>query len=308
MKLRNKVLLLIVVLITTMVNVNASVKVPGPLVTTQWLSSNINNVVLLDIQAKVQNGMKTIDGATIVNWKEVRAKKSEDGMELIKMLPSKKAFNELMQKLGVNNDSTIIITSAAKDASTTFLGTRLYWQLKYFGHDNVAILNGGNAKWYKEKRSIAASKTPVKGNFIATAERKNLLATTLDVEKAVKEKSSVLVDGREENQYLGLFYKKKYVYDAGHIPGAKNAFGGTFLQHGKISTFQDANTIKKIFDAKGINTTNSGISYCNSGHMASGIWFMQSEILGNKNFKVYDGSMHAWTKGNKRAVNTIVYE
>lgn len=308
MKLRNSVLILATMLISMMINANASVQVPSPLVSTQWLSSNMNNVVLLDVQAKVKKGMKTIDGAVIVNWKEVRAKKSENGMKLIKMLPSKQAFNKFMQKLGVNNNSTIIITSASKDASSTFLGTRLYWQLKYFGHDNVAILNGGNAKWHKEKRSMTASKIPNKGNFIATTERNDMLATTSDVEKAVKSKNSVLVDGREENQYLGLFYKKKYVYDAGHIPGAKNAFGGTFLNHGKVSTFQDAKIIKKIFDAKDITTANNGISYCNSGHMASGIWFMQSEILGNKNFKVYDGSMHAWTKGNKRAVNTIVYE
>jgi len=307
MVLKNK-LLTFVALLAMSLQVSASITIDTPLVSTYWLLDHQNEVIVLDVQKKIKKGMKTIDGAILVDWSKVRAKKTEDGMALIKMLPTKSEFNKHMQSLGVNNNSAIVITTSGKDTSNTFLGTRLYWQLKYYGHDNVAILNGGNAKWQHEKKPMGHTKKPSKGSFVATTERKNLLATTSDVEKAVKSGDTTLVDSREEDQYLGLFYKKKYVYKAGHIPGAKLAFGGTFLKHGKGKTFQTKETMREIFKAKGITTTDKGIAYCNSGHLGSGLWFVQHEVLGNKSFKLYDGSMHAWTKGNKRPTNKIIFE
>ncbi|MBD3842893.1 MAG: sulfurtransferase [Campylobacterales bacterium] len=308
MKFKNKVLGIVAIFASILVSVQASVTVPSPLISTDWLSKNKNDVIILDVQAKITKKMKTIDGATIVDWKNVRDKKSEDGMNLIKMVPSKDTFSKLMQSLGVNNNSAIVITSSSNDAGSTFLGTRLYWQLKYFGHDNVALLDGGNAKWESEKRTMGESATPSKGNFVAKTERKELLATTSDVETALRNKDTIILDGRPEEQYLGLFYKTKYVYGAGHIPGAKLAYGDIFLTHGKIKTFQDKATIQKIFDAKNIDTSAKSISYCNSGHMASGLWFIEHELLGNKNIKLYDGSAHAWTKSKNRPMTTFKYE
>ena len=308
MKFTSKIVGMIIVFISLMVNLQGSVTVPGPLVSTNWLAQHKNDVIILDVQKKVKKGMKTIAGASIIGWKNVRAKKNENGMKLIKMVPTKNAFSKLMQQHGVNNNSTVIITSSAKDASTTFLGTRLYWQLKYFGHDNVALLNGGNAKWKKEKRAMSTATRVSKGNFIAKTERKEILATTADVEKSLHNKDTLFLDAREEDQYLGLFYKTKYVYGAGHIPGAKLAYGDIFLKHGKIKTFQDNATIQKIFNAKDINTDAKSISYCNSGHMGSGLWFIEHELLGNKRAKLYDGSMHAWTKSKNRPISAFKYE
>jgi thiosulfate/3-mercaptopyruvate sulfurtransferase len=252
---------------------------------------------------------KRIAGATLVPWKKVRAKAKENGVDLIKMAPSKAAFEELMQSLGVNNDSAIVITSDAKDDSTTFLGTRLYWQLKYYGHDNVALLNGGNAKWFDEKRATATNSPDRKtGNFVASAERKDILATTEDVEKAINDESISLIDTRSQDQYLGLYYKKSYVYSPGHIPTAKSADGDIFLKYGGVKTFHPADQVKLALEAKGIKPDAPSIIYCNSGHLASGVWFIQHELLGNKNASVYDGSMHAWTKDGGRQVVTMKME
>ncbi|ALE53095.1 hypothetical protein SP60_07780 [Candidatus Thioglobus autotrophicus] len=307
MMLKNKLLIFTTMLFAMVLQANASITIGTPLVSTYWLSDHKDKVIVLDVQKKIKKDMKTIAGAVLVDWSKVRAKKTEEGMGLIKMLPTKVEFNKHMQSLGVNNNSAIVITTSGDGASNIFLGTRLYWQLKYYGHDNVAMLDGGNAKWNNEKKAMGHGATLSKGSFVSTTERKELLATTSDVEKAVESGDTVLVDSREEDQYLGLFYKKKYVYKAGHIPGGKSAFGGTFLKH-KGKTFQTKKNIADIFKAKGITTTGKGIAYCNSGHWGSGTWFIQHEILGNKNFKLYDGSMHAWTKGNKRLVNKIIYE
>lgn len=283
--------------------------VPNPLVETNWLESNLQNVVLLDVRSKAKQDSQRIAGATLVPWKKVRAKKKENGVDLIKMLPEKSAFEELMQSVGVNNDSMIVITSESTNEDNTFLGTRLYWQLKYFGHDNVSLLNGGNAKWFKEERASAnKNSSHDKGTFKVSKVNKDILATTEDVEKAITDKNTTLIDVRSEDMYLGLFYKKKYVYGAGHIPGAKSAHGDLFLQHGKIKTFHAPEKIKKVLMAKGIDPESKAIVYCNSGHLASGVWFIEHEILGNKNATLYDGSMHAWTKDSDRPVISMKVE
>ncbi len=286
-----------------------ALELPGVLVDTNWLAEHGKEVVLLDVRKTVVKDSPRIPNATLVPWGKVRAKKHEDGMDLIKMLPRKQDFEKLMQQLGVNNNSTVIITSPANDASNVFLGTRLYWQLKYFGHDKVALLNGGNAKWFKEKRAQSNHSAAIKeGNFSAQAEHKELLATTADVQKSLGKKHITLIDARPQDMYLGLFYKKSYVYAAGHIPGAKSADGDIFLQHGTVKTFHQAEKIKQALQAKGIKSENETIAYCNSGHLASGLWFIEHELLGNDKAKLYDGSMHAWTKDNKRQVVSMKME
>lgn len=137
---------------------------------------------------------------------------------------------------------------------------------------------------------------------------KDILATTEDIEKALNDKNITLIDARSEDMYLGLFYKKKYVYGAGHIPGAKSADGDIFLKHGNVKTFHAPEKIKTALMAKGIDPESKSIAYCNSGHLASGIWFIVHEILGNKNAALYDGSMHAWTKDSDRPVISMKVE
>ena len=282
--------------------------IPSPLVETEWLGSNLSNIVLLDVRKKFKDDTKRIAGATIVPWGKVRAKRTIKGVDLIKMLPEKKDFENLMQSVGVNNDSIVVITSESIDSDTTFFGTRLYWQLKYFGHENVALLQGGNAKWFKEKRSLS-TKNPAnkKGNFKASKEDKTILATTADIEKALADKSITLIDARSEDMYLGLF-NKSYVSGAGHISGAKSADGAIFLKHGKVKTFHKSEKIKTALLAKGINPEANTIVYCNSGHLGSGLWFIEHELLGNKNASLYDGSMHEWTKDNAHSVVSMKVE
>ena len=138
------------------------------------------------------------------------------------MIPPTFAFEKLMQEAGVNNNSAIVIVSKGAGNGDMTMATRVYWQLKYFGHDNMAILNGGMGQWLVDGRKISSSKEKVsKGNWKATAERKEILATSEDVVAAVKAKGQ-LMDTRALSLYLGTWRKKSYVYANGHIPGAKN--------------------------------------------------------------------------------------
>lgn len=295
--------------------VTAAATLPGPLVETDWLSKNKGSVTILDVRKdtksftgkpKFKKDKKTkktklskvgghIPGALLVNYSKLRVSRKINGKKVDKIVPIKADFEKFMQSVGLNkNDSVIIVSKGASNSDVT-MASRLYWQLKYFGHQHVAILNGGMAQWIIDKRKVSKKASKAKtGNWQASAGNKSILASSKDVSNAVKGKNAQLVDTRSIGLYLGT-WKKSYVYSKGHIPGAKsypNELMTTSKMPVKFITKADT---KSLFNALSVNTKSDTITYCNSGHLASGTWFLLHEVLGNKKVKLYDGSMHQWT-------------
>ncbi|MGB5337499.1 MAG: rhodanese-like domain-containing protein, partial [Gammaproteobacteria bacterium] len=189
----------------------------------------------------------------------------------------------------------IVIVSKGQNNDHLTMATRLYWQLKYFGHDNMGILNGGVAAWLADGRQVASGASkPLPGDWQAGAGRNAILASTADVAAAVKSGDAQLVDTRSLSQYLGTA-KKPYVHAMGHIPGAKVYPYELMNTAGESARFLPAEKLGQLMVAMDIDEDAATITYCNSGHLASGGWFIMSELLGNKNVRLYDGSMHEWT-------------
>lgn len=288
---------------------------PGPVVDSAWLAKNMDKVVILDVRKDVKSftakpaykkNKKTgklklvrvgghIKGARLINYKKVRAKRKIDGKTVTRMLPAKADFEKLIQAAGLNKDSAVVIVSKGQSGGDVTIATRMYWQLKYFGHTDMAILDGGMAQWLKDgyKVSTETSKAS-KGNWRATAENKSILASSDDVAKAVDDKAVQLVDARVLSQYLGT-YKKSYVYAKGHVPTAKTFPVELLTNPGGVARFTSSKDFSTLAKEFGIDTKKPAITYCNSGHLASGAWFIMSEVMGNKQAKLYDGSMHQWT-------------
>ncbi len=288
---------------------------PGPLVETDWLAGNLGKVVVLDVRKDVRSfttaprwvrDKKTgkrrlvrvgghIEGARLIDYSKIRTTREMHGHKVTRMIPPKDQFEKVMRAAGVNAGDAIVIVSKGLGSGDVTMATRLYWQLKYFGHDELAILNGGLAKWLKEGRPVTtAAGRPRPGTWTARTERRELLATSEEVAEAVRKRSAQLVDTRPLSQYLGI-YHKSYVYAPGHIPGAK-PFPNELLTRPKApATFVPVQDLRTLARELGIKPDASTITYCNSGHLASGSWFVFSELLGNKQVKLYDGSMHEWT-------------
>ena len=292
-----------------------ALSVPNPLVETGWLEKNKKDVVILDIRQDIKSFNKKplfkidkkkkkkslvkvgghIPGATLVNYKKIRGNKMIDGRKVIKMNLDKAAFEKLMQSSGVNKDSAVVIMSKGQINDDITMATRLYWSMKYYGHDNMAILNGGMAQWILDKRKVSIKKSKVKkGNWVATAERSSILATSQDVVTAVEDKNIQLLDARALSLYLGTWRKKSYVFASGHIPSAKN-YPHELLTGNMPAKFVSNSMTKEMLQQLGLNINDTTVAYCNSGHLATGVWFVMSELMGKKNVKLYDGSMHQWT-------------
>ena len=293
-----------------------AVTVPGPLVDTAWLAVSQKGVVILDVRKKTAGYYADpknkslgkihghIPGAMLVEYKRVRTKRKDGKYELKGMIPAKGDFEKLMRESGVDNESTVIITSEGLSSKDIAYATRLYWTLKYFGHDNVALLDGGTLKWILDKHPLSATIPPVKlGNFTARTERKALVAGAVDVVSTLRGGADQLVDTRPLDYYLGLV-KKPYVDTKGHIPGAK-VFPHSLLVGHVPATFYSTERLKGVMKSLDIDVARPTITYCNSGSLASATWFVMNELLGNNRVRLYDGSMNEWTKDPARPVEGV---
>lgn len=298
----------------------AATRVPGPLVDTGWLATQLQNpdVIIIDVRDDPANfdrqhteKEKTdpkapivghIPGARLLDWKLVRETREIDGVKLDKMVPLPQNFEVVMRKLGVRNDQAIIIAVNGMDSSAVTMGTRVYWTLKYFGHDNMALLDGGLKKWRAESRPVVHENPAIAASqFVAGAVRNELLAQLGDVQKAAATGGSQLVDGRTADYYIGQNMTSD-VKGKGHIPGSRMMAHKDLIDE-KTGTFLPKGELLVLASDAGIKADGEAITYCNTGHLGSGPWFVLSEVLGNSKAKLYDGSMHEWTKDSSRPLS-----
>ncbi len=299
-----------------------SAETPKPLVEVEWLSNNLDKVAILDVRAETKSftsapvfksDEKTkkqylervgghISSARIVLYKNVRGEHKINNKKIKYMLPKKAIFEALIQKAGINKDSSIVITTNAESDFDLTMATRMFWQLKYYGHDDVSILNGGTAQWIIDGHHVETkSSKNASGNWEAIDERKDIYATSEEVAAAIDNKGTQVLDIRPLNQYLGV-HKSSKTTAKGHISTAK-LYSLDLISNRKMPVkFSTTAELQEVAKALGVQTDISSITYCNSGHMASGGWFVLHELLGNQNVKLYDGSMHQWTVENRPVV------
>ena len=186
--------------------------------------------------------------------------------------------------------------------SDVTMAARVYWQIKYYGQEEIAILDGGTAQWLIDGYDISPISSKIStGNWKVKVERRELLASSEDVVAAM-DKDIQLVDIRPLGQYLGV-HKSSKVDKNGHIPSAKS-FPTELITNKKMPVkFLSISQLQETFNALGIKSDTNSITYCNSGHMAAGGWFAMYALLGNENVKLYDGSMHQWTLEKRPVVS-----
>jgi thiosulfate/3-mercaptopyruvate sulfurtransferase len=299
-----------------------AVELPGPVVDGQWLAKNLGEVQVVDIRSDksftgkpvfetdAKSGKKTLSelgghlaNALAVSFGTIRASRMINGEKVNYLVPEKADFQKLMQKAGLRADKPIVIVTKGMNAAEIDEGLRLFWQLKYFGENRVAMLDGGLAAWVADGRQVVSTApAAATGDWTAKAEQDELLATPDEV--AAAGSNTQIIDARGAAQYFGLG-KRDYVSSFGHIKGAKLLPPEIlFRKDGPAVKFFSPQTYRAIFAMSGIATDRPAITYCNSGHLASGPWFIEHELIGNQHVQLFDGSMHFWTL-EKRPVESV---
>ena len=278
-----------------------------PLVSADWLKQNLGKpgVVLLDVtsgggRSKADFAAAHIPGAVFTDyakggWRE----KNAAGIN--GMLPPPEKLEALIGAHGIDNATHVVLIPMGKNAQDTGAATRLYWTFKVLGHDSVSILDAGFVGWTKDvdkatNKSVnpleSGDSAPQAKTFKAKL-RPEMIAGKDDVKAAMSEKLP-LVDNRPSDFFLGVS-KSGDAKVAGTIPGATN-LPEAWLTVNNSGKFRSKEQLSKLYQTAGVPTSGKQVNFCNTGHWASLGWFVSSEIMGNKDAKMYDGSMAEWSQ------------
>jgi len=288
---------------------------PGPLVDTQWLAANADKVQIVEVRGNAKSftaqpeiavdakGKKSIEdigghipGSVLVDAKKMRVDRKYGDLTVKYMIPEAADFEKYVRSSGVVAGKPMVLVPMGAEVADINDALRMYWQFKVYGEDEMAVLDGGYTAWLLEGRAWSKDAPATSGNWSVKADRTaQYFATSEDVAKAAANKSATLVDSRDAPLFYGLV-KRDYVYGHGHIDGAKlYPTDLMFKTSGGALKFMPPSTYRGLLAAQGIDDKAAAITYCNSGHLSSGPWFLMSEVLGNKQVKLYDGSLHQWT-------------
>lgn len=269
-----------------------------PLVSTEWLQENLGNdrLLILDTRSPISKSGKDdylkghIPGAI---WSEYPGywRTERDGVEGV--LPSIDKMEAVLSDLGVSDEKAVVIVPHGKSSLEFGAATRIYWTFRYLGHENVAILDGGQAAWAAENRPQETGNVVPEGDLFVAEPNEALLVATNQVAEDLGS-SAVLLDARPAKQFVGQ-EKHKAAARFGHIPGAVNFDQDTFYDH-KTNRLKSPAELAALEPASVKDSDAPVISYCNTGHWAATNWFVLSELLGRKNVTVYDASMVGWSR------------
>ncbi len=264
---------------------------PEVLVSTQWVAEHANdpNVRLVEVDVDTSAyDQGHIAGAVGWNWQT----QLQDNIR--RDLIDKAALEQLLGKSGISNDTIIILYG---DNNNWFAAYAL-WQLKYYGHQDVRLMNGGRKKWVEEKRPLTTeAPKPPAATYRATAPDESVRARREQVSAIVDKKSKGhLVDVRSVDEFTGKIIAPPGMSEtaqrAGHIPGAANVPWAQAAN--EDGTFKSADVLKQLYEAKGVTASEQVIAYCRIGERSSHTWFVLKYLLGFDNVKNYDGSWTEW--------------
>ena len=256
-----------------------------------WLAKNAKNVVIVDLSKPKDYAAGHIPGAVnIPKGKFFQGKMGDIGH----LLDNPAQVKDLFDKAGINNDSTVVFTAHVKKAKKYTDMTRGLWTAWVYGLKNVAILNGGIEAWSGDLSKDATA--PKAGNFTPKAFSTTDVKTWRDIYSAQINKDEQIVDAREMKHYEGKDNDKRLLKH-GHIPGAKKVSAYLFAKKdGNLFKLVSADEAKKMIKDDGVDINKPVVLYCNTGHLATGSWFVMKFIAGAKNVGDFDGSMYEYTR------------
>jgi thiosulfate/3-mercaptopyruvate sulfurtransferase len=263
---------------------------PEVLVSTNWVAEHLNNPKVRLVEVDVDTSAYEqghIEGAVGWNWQT----QLQDGVR--RDLLDKGAWEALLSKSGVANDTTVVLYGD----NNNWFAAYAFWQLKYYGHEDVRLLNGGRKKWIEEKRLLVKEVPrfqPTK--YQAKAPNHSLRAKREEVSAALEKRNAKLVDVRSVDEFTGKIIAPPGMSEtaqrAGHIPGAVNVPWAQAAN--EDGTFKSADALKQLYRSKGISGDGEVIAYCRIGERSSHTWFALKYLLGYDNVKNYDGSWTEW--------------
>lgn len=261
------------------------------LVTTGWVKQHLNvkNIVFVDVSDSTRYKLEGhIPGARST---DIKVWRKPEGKHLV--VRSKVEVEKEMRGLGINNDSLVILYAHIATPKDLLKSTYIYWAMKYYGLQHVALMDGGFEKWVKEGHAVSHEEPKhTAGNFTATIDPTRMIA--LEGVKANIGKLRML-DARPGKYYFGV-EPSPTVERAGHIEKAAS-YPWTFSINSDFTVRSKEALEKTIKEGLGLEPAKEMIVYCTGGLETSFNYFILEGVLGFDKVRLYDASMKEW--GNR---------
>jgi thiosulfate/3-mercaptopyruvate sulfurtransferase len=264
---------------------------PEVLVSTDWVAQNLSSLNLRLVEVDVDTtayDQGHIPGAVGWNWQT----QLQDNIH--RDLIDRAALERLLGASGISNATTILLYGD----NNNWFAAYAFWQLKYYGHKDVRLINGGRKKWLEEKRQLTKDPANVAPAVYHAAQIDESVRAYKEEVSAIvdRRKPGQLVDVRSVDEFTGKIIAPPGMTEtaqrAGHIPDAANVpWAQASNEDGTFKSFDD---LKNLYESKGVTGKDEVIAYCRIGERSSHTWFVLKYLLGYNNVRNYDGSWTEW--------------
>ncbi len=265
---------------------------PEVLVTTEWVAQHLDDPNVRIVESNEDPLVYPsghIPGAVEIDW--VR----DLNHPVIRDYINKEAFEELMSRLGITPETTVVFYGDKNNWWATYA----FWVFQLFGHTNAKIMDGGRQKWIEEGRPLTREVPKYPRTEYKAKERNDALIRAFrdDVLKHIEARKP-LVDVRSPEEYRGERlhmpgYPNEGALRGGHIPGAVNIPWSRAVN--EDGTFKSAEELRRIYlEEAGLKPDDDVIVYCRIGERSSHTWFVLKYLLGFDKVRNYDGSWTEW--------------
>jgi thiosulfate/3-mercaptopyruvate sulfurtransferase len=278
---------------------------PSPLVSAEWLAERLGDpdIVVLDATFFLPNQGRDaakeyleahIPGARFFDIDAI----ADHASSLPHMLPTADFFAESVGRLGIGNRTHVVVY----DNNSFMASARAWWTFRVFGHERVAVLDGGLARWKALNLPVKVGPvTPTPHEFTATF-HPGLVRGFDEVKMRLNDASVQILDARSPGRFAGTEPEPRQGLRSGHIPGSKNLFFKRLIDEHTHGLKPGAELQREFHDA-GIDLRRPVVATCGTGVTAS-VLALGLYCLGNEYAAVYDGSWTEWGGRDDTPVST----
>lgn len=265
---------------------------PEVLVETGWVSDHLNDpkvrIAEVDYDPTANYNLGHVPGAVLYDWRK------DMNDQVTRDILSKQKLEELLGGSGVTKDGTLVLYGDFNNWFAAFA----FWIMKYYGVENVVLMNGGRKKWIAEDREVTKQVPSYpKSTFKASGPNEDIRTYMDYVKKSLNNRNKIMVDVRSPAEFTGEItappeYPNEHAQRGGHIPGAVNIPWSSAVK--EDGTFKSAEDLSKVYQGKGVTADKEVLTYCRIGERSSFTWFVLKYLLGYPKVKNYDGSWTEW--------------
>ena len=265
-------------------------KHPEVLVSTDWAATYTGDprVRLVEVDVDTSAYEKGhIQNAVAWNW----TTQLQDNVR--RDLLGRQQIEDLLSASGIAPDTTVVVYG---DNNNWFAAYAL-WQLKYYGHPDVRLMNGGRKKWELEGRPFTTEAPRfARAAYKASTPDESIRARRDQVFQALDQRNASLVDVRSPDEFTGKVIAPPGMTETaqrgGHIPGAVNVPWSKAAN--EDGTFRSYDELGQLYQSQGVRPDQEAIAYCRIGERSSHTWFVLKYLLGFNQVRNYDGSWTEW--------------